>query len=61
MSMDEIEELQNKKEMAILIIRDINDQKIQIKVLNYIAPHFQLKSENNKNLILFDDEMSDSE
>jgi hypothetical protein len=59
-SFDEIEELQSKQQIAVFIIRDIDEQKLQIKILNYIAPHFQLQHQNEKNLLI-DDGMSDVE
>jgi len=41
----EIEYFQSGKETVIELTKDINNKKLQSKILNYIAPYFQLHSE----------------
>jgi chemotaxis regulatin CheY-phosphate phosphatase CheZ len=55
MTLNEIERLQNYQELALRLITDINTQKLQRKILNYIAPHFQLQHQNEKNMLDFDE------
>lgn len=58
-TLNEIETMQANNVIAIAIISDINTQKLHIKILNYIAPHFQLRSENKKNLIIYESEVDE--
>lgn len=56
LTFDELERLQNYKDSALKLIKDINEKKIQRKILNYIAPYFQLQHQHKKNLIIYEEE-----